>query len=80
MTSLTISLDQWDEQVFPSLISRHVFPTKPPCRVPLEPLGESLLESLGSLVSWSELRYDEIRTARARFDQATGLPGQGVSS
>ena len=53
------------------LITRHVFPTKPPsvgyC---LSPLGQSLLDPMASLVDWAERRYSDIHAARIRFDGA----------
>ena len=39
------------------LVTRHVYPTKPPSVVyRLAPLGESMLEPLNALVAWSEDR------------------------
>ena len=53
------------------LLTRHVFPTKPPSvEYRLSPLGHSLLEPLAALVAWSEQTRDDIREARARFDAA----------
>jgi DNA-binding HxlR family transcriptional regulator len=54
------------------LLSRHVFPTKPPSvEYRLTPLGQSLLEPMASLVDWADRRYSDIHIARARFD---GVP------
>ena len=55
------------------LITRHVFPTKPPSvEYCLSPLGQSLLEPMASLVDWADRRYSDIHAARARFDGAPG--------
>jgi DNA-binding HxlR family transcriptional regulator len=54
------------------LITRQVFPTKPPSvEYRLSSLGEALLEPLGSLSQWADLRKDEIESARVRFDAKT---------
>ena len=54
------------------LITRHVFPTKPPSvEYRLAPLGRSLLDPLADLVTWAERSHAEIRRARARFDAET---------
>ncbi|HVZ02542.1 MAG TPA: helix-turn-helix domain-containing protein [Dongiaceae bacterium] len=51
------------------MISRQVFPTKPPSvEYRLTPLGQSILEPLAQLVSWAEARHGDIKAARARFD------------
>jgi DNA-binding HxlR family transcriptional regulator len=53
------------------LITRHVFPTKPPSvEYSLSPLGRSLLEPMASLVEWADRRYSDIHAARVRFDGA----------
>jgi DNA-binding HxlR family transcriptional regulator len=53
------------------LITRHVFPTKPPSvEYRLSPLGQSLLDPMASLVDWADRRYSDIHDARARFDRA----------
>lgn len=45
------------------LITRHVFPTKPPSvEYQLAPLGHSLLEPLGVLIAWADINHKEIRT------------------
>jgi len=55
------------------LITRHVFPTKPPSvEYCLSPLGQSLLDPMASLIDWAERRYSDIHAARARFDDRTG--------
>jgi DNA-binding HxlR family transcriptional regulator len=51
------------------LITRHVFPTKPPSvEYRLTPLGQSLLEPMAGLIDWADRRYSDIHAARARFD------------
>ena len=53
------------------LITRHVFPTKPPSvEYRLAPLGSSLLAPLAALVAWAESSHADVRLARARFDGA----------
>jgi len=55
------------------LISRHVFPTKPPSvEYRLTPLGQSLLEPMANLIDWADRRYSDIHAARGRFDGAPG--------
>ncbi len=56
------------------LITRHVFPTKPPSvEYRLSSLGETLLEPLASLVTWAERTHASIRTARSSFDASQGV-------
>ncbi len=51
------------------LITRTVFPTKPPSvEYRLTPLGETILEPLGVLVLWAERSHAAIREARIAFD------------
>lgn len=51
------------------MISRRVFPTKPPSvEYDLTGFGESLLESMGALVGWAERSHLLVVQARARFD------------
>ena len=53
------------------LITRHVFPTKPPSvEYRLAPLGQSLLEPMATLIDWADTRYPDIDAARGRFDRA----------
>ena len=53
------------------MITRHVFPTKPPSvEYRLTPLGESILQPLVQLVTWAEGNHAQIRAARERFDAA----------
>ncbi|WP_422931743.1 winged helix-turn-helix transcriptional regulator [Singulisphaera sp. PoT] len=53
------------------LVTRHVFPTKPPAvEYRLSPLGESMLEPLVGLVSWAERTRAEVLSARERFDRS----------
>ena len=55
------------------LVTRHVFPTKPPSvEYRLSPLGRSVLVPLAGLVEWAEGNFAQIRQARARFDAASG--------
>lgn len=51
------------------LVLREVYPTKPPSvEYRLSPLGLSLLEPLGTLISWADQRHADIRKARRAFD------------
>ncbi|CAB3746135.1 winged helix-turn-helix transcriptional regulator [Paraburkholderia solisilvae] len=51
------------------LVTRHVFPTKPPSvEYRLSPLGRSVLVPLGGLIEWAEASFDEIVASRRRFD------------
>ncbi len=55
------------------LVTRHVFPTKPPSvEYRLAPLGTSVLDPLAGLVDWAEANHDRIRAARAAYDAAEG--------
>lgn len=53
------------------LITRHVFPTKPPSvEHRLSELGTSSLAALAALVEWATKNHAAIREARARYDGA----------
>lgn len=53
------------------LVSREVFPTKPPSvEYRLTPLGITLLEPLTFLVRWADRNHAAIRAARSAFDEA----------
>lgn len=53
------------------LITRQVFPTKPPSvEYRLSVLGQSLLGPLGVLIAWADERHRDIHSARKRFDAA----------
>lgn len=53
------------------LLSRQVFPTKPPSvEYRLTSLGRSLLGPLATLIAWAEETKDQIRQARTAFDLA----------
>jgi DNA-binding HxlR family transcriptional regulator len=53
------------------LISRTVFPTKPPSvEYRLTPLGVTILEPLAVLVQWANRSHDAIKRARLAFDEA----------
>jgi DNA-binding HxlR family transcriptional regulator len=57
------------------MITRHVFPTKPPSvEYRLSQLGKSALDPLAALVKWAESSHAGIRSARARFDAALAKP------
>ena len=51
------------------LLTRHVFPTKPPSvEYRLSPLGRSILHPLDGLVEWAEGHFAAITEARKQFD------------
>jgi DNA-binding HxlR family transcriptional regulator len=51
------------------LITRHVYPTKPPSvEYRLSPLGHSAMAPLASLIDWAERSFAEIKASRAAFD------------
>ena len=53
------------------MITRHVFPTKPPSvEYRLSALGQSMLRPLADLVDWADASHAEIRRARAEYDAA----------
>ena len=61
------------------LITRHVFPTKPPSvEYRLSPLGHSVLGPLAGLVDWAEHSFAAIQAARAQFD--AGDTGEQMSA
>ena len=63
--SLTQSLRNLEED---GIITRHVFPTKPPAvEYRLATLGRSMLEPLAALIAWAEVSHAAIREARASF-------------
>ena len=60
------------------LVTRHVFPTKPPSvEYRLSPLGRSVLVPLVGLVEWAESNFGQIAQARASFD-ATSDKGSAL--
>lgn len=53
------------------LITRQVFPTKPPSvEYALSPLGQSLQGPLNALIVWAVEHHGAIRKARATYDEA----------
>jgi DNA-binding HxlR family transcriptional regulator len=53
------------------LITRHVFPTKPPSvEYRLAPLGQTMLAPLAALVGWAETNFAAITRNRAQYDAA----------
>lgn len=63
---LTQSLRQLERD---GLISRQVFPTKPPSvEYALTELGRSALEPIAILTDWADRNHGRIRAARASFD------------
>ena len=63
------------------LITRTVFPTKPPSvEYRLTPLGETILEPLGFLAQWADRSHPAIRAARMAFDAASPHPAPSLGS
>ncbi len=57
------------------LVTRHVFPTKPPSvEYRLSETGRSALVPLAALVEWADRNFTDIRDARARYDAAEVVP------
>lgn len=55
------------------LLSRKVFPTKPPSvEYELTPLGASVMVPMSALVSWAEKNFEKIKLSRQTFDQDNG--------
>jgi DNA-binding HxlR family transcriptional regulator len=53
------------------LVTRHVFPTKPPSvEYRLSPTGHSALVPLAALVEWADRNFAGIQESRARYDSA----------
>ncbi|WP_407193675.1 winged helix-turn-helix transcriptional regulator [Bradyrhizobium sp. STM 3566] len=53
------------------LLSRQVFPTKPPSvEYWLTPLGRSRLDPLAALVTWAQNTHADVKTARSKFDRS----------
>nr|WP_284408819.1 helix-turn-helix domain-containing protein [Acidovorax sp. SUPP3334] len=51
------------------LLTRHVFPTKPPSvEYRLSALGQSVMTPLSHLLHWAEQHHGSIRSARERYD------------
>lgn len=63
------------------LITRQVYPTKPPSvDYRLSTLGRSLLEPLATLIAWAERHHTDIRRARAHYDGAAAEEAVAQSS
>jgi len=64
---LAVTLRQLERE---GLVSRTVFPTKPPkVEYALTPLGRSLKARVDTLVAWADENHDTIRRARASYDR-----------
>ena len=51
------------------LVVRKVYPVVPPkVEYSLTPLGETLIEPLGTICQWAETHIDEMQAARERYD------------
>jgi DNA-binding HxlR family transcriptional regulator len=75
---LTLTLRQLERD---GLVRRTVHPVVPP-RVDYElmPLGETLLETIQSLVAWTIEHRDEIAAARAAYDARSEAVKESVNS
>ena len=63
------------------LITRTVFPTKPPAvEYRLTGLGTSALTPIAQLMHWADAHHDAIRTARASFDAEEGRASLSLST
>lgn len=61
------------------LVTRHVFPTKPPSvEYRLSPLGRSLLDPIAALVAWAERTHETISDARTRYDATQEGSGAAI--
>lgn len=54
------------------IVSRTMYPVMPP-RVDYEltPLGQTLLDAVGALMTWADAHLDEVDAARAAYDTRT---------
>jgi len=54
------------------IVSRTMYPVMPP-RVDYEltPLGQTLLDAVGALMTWADAHLDEVDAARAAYDART---------
>jgi len=69
---LAVTLRQLERD---GLVSRKVFPTKPPkVEYALTELGWSLKERIEGLIEWAEGNHEAIRRARAAYDQSEARP------
>ena len=56
------------------LLSRKVFPTKPPSvEYELTEMGASVMGPMNALVHWAKANFEKIRLSRHSFDHADGL-------
>lgn len=57
------------------IVSRTMYPVMPP-RVDYEltPLGRTLLDAVGALLTWADAHLDEVDAARAAYDARTTPP------
>ncbi|MFD1938983.1 winged helix-turn-helix transcriptional regulator [Nonomuraea mangrovi] len=63
---LTVTLRDLERD---GIVSRRVYPVVPPrVEYALTPLGRTLLDLVGGLVTWAEDHLDEIDAARAAYD------------
>jgi DNA-binding HxlR family transcriptional regulator len=58
------------------IVSRTVYPVVPPhVEYALTPMGRTLLDTVGALVSWAEDHLKEIESARTAYDARKGAGG-----
>ncbi len=54
-------------------VHREVFPTKPPSvEYSLTDMGRSMFDSLQHLLHWADTNFEQVRTARLKFDAGEG--------
>ena len=69
---LAVTLRQLERD---GLVSRTVYPTKPPkVEYALTDLGRSLKQKIDGLVAWADDNHDRIRRARSAYDQGEARP------
>ena len=75
---LTVTLRQLERD---GLVTRTVYPVVPPrVEYSLTPLGCTLLSTIQSLVTWTEVHQAEIAAARAEYDARAAAPPEPVGA
>jgi DNA-binding HxlR family transcriptional regulator len=79
---LTVTLRSLERD---GIVSRTMYPVMPP-RVDYEltPLGRTLLDAVGALMTWADAHLDEVDAARVAYDarahEPSWAPGQSATS
>lgn len=59
------------------IVTRTMYPVIPPrVEYALTPLGATLLDAAGALVSWADKHLDEVDAARAAYDARAAAPAR----